>query len=118
MKLHTKLLPHEISDAFRTVKDDGDMTADIEFVQFDAENSRSHDNGYKIQLGTYDPKSGPKNSRYHKNSGQYGASDIWAATYDEWGCFVAEIFSRDPGAKFGSYDGVDDFNAKTEDRYC
>lgn len=43
------------------------------------------------------------------NSGFRGSSHRKAATYDEWGVFLAELFKRDPEAKAGPYSGADDF---------
>jgi hypothetical protein len=118
VKLHTKLISHEIIDALWDVKKRGLMTRDIDFVQFEYENSRTHPNGYLIQLGTDDKTSGPTNSRHYKNSGQWGAdTQVWAATYDEWGWFIAELFERDPDAKFGHYKSYDDFHAQTKTRF-
>src|ERR1700743_1588799 len=121
MKLHTKLLGNEIRAAMRAAKDKGLVTEDIGFARFEFENSRSHDNGYHIQLGTDDKTSGPKKSRYHRNSGERGARNSyygdyreWAATYDEWGWFMAEVFKLDPDAKWGDkswgYNNLNDFN--------
>lgn len=117
MKLHTKLLAHEVRNALQTVKDVGQVADDVHFVQFDYEGSKSRDNGYLVQLGTYDQCSGPKNSRHYKNSGTHGASDIWAATYEEWGWFIAEIFALDPDAIFGAYKSLDSFNEQTSDQF-
>lgn len=124
MKLHTKLYSQALRKAMADTKAAGQMTEDIEFVQFAPEGSRSHDYGYKIQLGTYDQRSGPTNSRHYKNSGSRGArseymngENVWAATYDEWGWFIARIFAADPDARFGEYRGRDDFNRKTKNAY-
>ena len=116
MKLHTKLDYSQITNAMREVKQRGQVTEDVFFVQFDYENSRSHANGWKIQLGTFDKTTGPTKSRHYKNTGQWGAdsdSRIWAATYNEWGWFIAEIFEMDPDATFGYYKGINDFHKKT-----
>lgn len=94
------------------------VTNDIDLVQFDGPNrSRNRKFSFKIQLGTYDKTSGPTKSRHYKNSGQYGAGDVWAATYDEWGWFIAELFAVDPDAIFGPYKGLDSFNAQTANKY-
>lgn len=118
MKLHTTLTARQVMEAMDAVKQRGLVTGDIQFIQFDPENSRTHPHGYKIQLGTFDKTSGPTRSRHYKNSGQYGAdTTVWAASYTEWGWFLAEIFDQDPDAKFGDYKDYTDFHAKTENRY-
>ena len=63
--------------------------------------SRSHDRAYEIRL-TGSSKSAPRNMPGCK-----------AATYREWGRFLALVFKFDPGAKCGTYNGVSDFDAKT-----
>jgi hypothetical protein len=121
MKLHTSLHPSDVQDALNRAKASGNVTPDIEFVEYGVGNSRTHSIRFDIQLGTYDKTSGPTKSRRYKNSGQYGAGSVWAATYDEWGWFMAQVFDRDPGAQFGDrkngYNGVHDFNAKTGSKY-
>lgn len=118
MKLHTTLGYQQITQAMRDVKSRGQMTEDVMFVQFEHENSNSHPNGYLIQLGTLDKTTGPTNSRHYKNSGQWGSDNtMWAATYDEWGWFIAELFELDPDAKFGRYKNYDDFHAQTKTRF-
>lgn len=118
MKLHTTLGYQQITQAMRDVKSRGLVTDDIFFVQFDYEGSRSRPNGWLIQLGTFDKTTGPTNSRHYKNSGQWGAeTNIWAATYDEWGWFIAELFELDPDATFGHYKGINDFHKQTKTRF-
>ena len=113
MRLHTTLRADEVEaslwDAIRAHK----ITPDVEIVIFSSVNSRSRPYGYDIQLGTLDKTSGPTKSRYYKNSGINGAGQLWAATYDEWGWFIAELMHRDPGAVFGKYKGLDSFNTQT-----
>lgn len=48
------------------------------------------------------------------NSGFRGASHRKAATYDEWGVFLAKLFERDEEAKAGSYNGRQDFERQTD----
>lgn len=125
MRLHTKLSYRQILEAMAQVKLDKRMAADIEFVKFGFHGSQSRDHAFEIQLGTTDQASGPTNSRHFKNSGKHGATseyfhgeNIWAATYDEWGWFIAEIFAMDPKAHWGmNYTSAEDFHSKTEGRF-
>lgn len=41
-----------------------------------------------------------------------------AATYDEWGLFIAQVFRLDPDAIFGPYKGRDHFNELTRFNYA
>lgn len=114
MKLHSDTLDESaIFKALRAAKDAGQVTNDIHLVQFNPSGSRSRARGFDIQLGTHNPLTGPTKSRHFKNSGTDGASSIWAATYDEWGWFIARLFDADPDAIFGPYAGVEDFAGKT-----
>jgi hypothetical protein len=124
MKMHTKLSSQDIYDSMTVSKARGLMTDDIRFIQFKEQPSKSHPNGFLVQLGTYDQKSGPKNSRYYKNTGKRGAHSernegepVWAATYDEWGWFLADIFDRDPDARLGQYKNKDHFDEMTKGKY-
>ena len=40
-----------------------------------------------------------------------------AATWDEWGYFLRDLFKIDPNAICGRYKGVEDFNKKTENAF-
>jgi hypothetical protein len=135
MKLHTTLTSMEVSQALDRVKRLDLVTPDVHFIQLDGTGSRSRPRGYEIQLGTYDKNSLPEGytdqngrpvkTRHFKSKGDDGAStgwyepDIYAASWHEWGWFMAEIFREDPDAIWGSkswgYHGVKDFNEKTKD---
>jgi hypothetical protein len=57
---------------------------------------------------------------YHPNSGTAGADTLaygMAASWTEWGWWLARIFECDPHARCGEYKGVDDFDAKTNERF-
>ena len=41
-----------------------------------------------------------------------------AATWDEHGFWMAELFRRDPDAEIGIYKGAQDFNQKTDGAYA
>jgi hypothetical protein len=48
---------------------------------------------------------------------QNGNRDAYAATYDEWGWFLAHLFTVDPEAIAGPYGGADDFHRQTANVY-
>src|ERR1700722_2690850 len=145
MRLHTKLNRSEIHAALDRAKLYGHVADDVQFLDTnkpDAQtyqviaqySSQTHDNAFEISLGvdkdhTYQPL--PDNYRNQFGTRQktrrtariYG---YWAATWEEWGWFIAEIFKADPDARWGTrprYDGRDkyrwgyfdhaDFDAKT-----
>jgi hypothetical protein len=80
--------------------------------------SRTHARAFEVQLSD-----GAGNA--WRNSGQYGAAtwDGNAATWDEWGIFLAHLYGADPGARVGGslkrpiYADADDFHRVTCDRY-
>lgn len=117
MRLHTNTLDmSDVHKALKTAKDNGTVAEHIHFEAFSQHGSRSHARAFEIQLGTYSKLPGDK--RRYKNSGQYGASNIYAATYDEWGYFIKELFELDPELVFGNYRGLEDFNRQTKYAYA
>lgn len=56
------------------------------------------------------------------NSGSHGAASsdpfVKAATYDEWGWWLAELFERDPKLIANEYDGRERFHEMTEGKYA
>lgn len=55
-----------------------------------------------------------------KNSGNRGAGNEHAATWDDHGRWMARVFREDPKALIvacGRYDGAEDFHTKTKERY-
>lgn len=119
MRIHTnKLNAHDIRHCLAYAQRSGKVAPDIEFVVGPVLNgSRSHARAFEVQLGTWDKTSGPKKSRHYKSSGTHGADSIWAATYDEWGHFLASVFLCDRQAVAGHYESHRDFHAKTRDAY-
>lgn len=57
---------------------------------------------------------------HYPNSGTRGA-ETWegdlAASWVEWGWFLARVFERDPRARCGGYRGAEDFHLKTGQRF-
>ena len=103
MKLHTDTLTYkDIYDACRKA---GSGVG----VDSTRKGSRSRDHAFDVSLtGT---------STRRPNSGQSGAGDDYAATWDEWGMFFAHLYSVDPQMKCWAYDDADDFHFKTASRF-
>jgi hypothetical protein len=120
MKLHTKLDMNDVYASMLVTQARGLMAEDVFFYQIIEEPSRTHQYGFKIQLGTWDQRSGPKNSRNYKQmTTKSGKTDdkLWAATYEEWGWFLADIFDRDPDASFGHYKTKALFHEMTKGKF-
>jgi hypothetical protein len=56
-------------------------------------------------------------STMHFNSGKYGAGEQGAASWDDWGWFLAELFRRDPVMRAAYYDGEADFHRATRNGF-
>lgn len=55
-----------------------------------------------------------EHGRYYGNSGNAGANtQRRAASYAEWGWWLARLFERDPNARMGDYADREDFHAQT-----
>ena len=106
MKIHTNVLTART--IFASVPEGCYLayftTLDGRETNLDQVGSRSHDRAYVVRL-----------SGTSKNA-MRGLPDH-AATWDEWGIFIAELFKLDPDAKIGQYKTHDDFLAYTADMY-
>lgn len=112
MKLHSNLLTGtQIHTALRDSQTAGLVASTVYFHIFAEKNSRSRDHAFEIQLGCWEKIKG--DNRGWKNSGGSGASDVYAATYAEWGHFITALYEVDSEMVFGQYKGVEDFNDQT-----
>lgn len=79
------------------------------FTKLEEHGSRSRERAFEVILtGSSHRK---QNTRDHYRADQ-------AATWDEWGVFFGRLFNADPDATCYAYDGQDDFNWKTGDRFA
>lgn len=123
MRLHSnKLTTSDIYSAMDAAKVSGNVAHHIHFSVFTDHRSRTRNKAWEIQLGTYHKLPGDK--RGWKNTGQYGADSVgngqglYAATYDEWGYFIAELYKLDPELVFGHYKSLETFQRVTENKYA
>lgn len=80
-------------------------------VTFTSHGSRKRDHAFNVNLtGT---------SSRPLNTGKYGAdqSGDTAATWDEWGMFLAHLYSVDPNMDATYYADAADFHRQTGDRF-
>lgn len=135
MRLHTKLDYIGVAYALQQAKRAGYVTGDVMFAGgLKPYGSRTHPGAFEVQLGTYEKDSLPEGyrdqngQRLHvrrfKNTGDSGASsewatgeNIWAATWDEWGWFIAYVFAADPDARFGHYASYAGFMTQTNGKF-
>lgn len=123
MRLHSNTLRYaDIYGALKAAKDAGKVDGLVQFETFEDKGSRSRSRAYEIQLGWYGDKQ-PGDGRRWKNTGNRGADSeyngggCYAATYDEWGWFIAELYKMDPELIFGHYKTRDTFNSMTKNAY-
>ena len=76
----------------------------VQFERLDVKGSRSHHHAFDVLLSGSSPRRAQRN-------------DFYAATWDEWGIFLAEVFSRDPGARADRYADAESFHRITGDRF-
>jgi len=112
----------DIMDALDAAKRAGKVSAHVYFDRFDHGNSRSHQTAVELHLeASCEGRQGGCTAGHRwANSGKYGAESdnngtgTRAATYDEWGWFLAYLFAQYPDAWAGQYRGRDSFHALTE----
>lgn len=66
--------------------------------------------GWEVLIG----RAGSKRSF---NSGQYGAEGQGAASWDEWGTFLATLYEKDPEMRAGPYKSRAHFHESTNRQY-
>jgi hypothetical protein len=122
MRLHTNTHTwRSINEALSRAQAAGRVADHVELWICDEYGSRKRARGFEIRLGTHTKIKGDK--RGWTNTGKRGANSehngegIYAATYDEWGWFIAELFAVEPDAIFGDYDGRHGFDAATKTAY-
>ncbi len=97
MRIHTSATREQVEAAMRKAK--------VRATAFSEHGSRSRDRAFEVVL------SGASRRR------QNGGEREYAATWDQWGVFLASIFEVDPAMKCWAYDGVDAFDHRTNYRF-
>lgn len=101
MRLHTSLHLSDLQIAAKEARVDMMITE---------HGSRSRDRAFEVKL--------TGESRRRPNGGNYGADgEAHAATWDQWGVFLAYLFARDESMTCWAYKGADEFHAKTAYRF-
>lgn len=102
MRIHTDTLTHDdLTDAARA--------AGVSLNKSTQHGSRRRARAFEVLL---------EGSGTRGNSGWYGAADRQAATWDEWGVFLAVLFDRDTLATIpGVYENAEHFHWVTGNRF-
>jgi hypothetical protein len=74
------------------------------------EKVRLRQRGWEVLMGR-------AGSRRTFNSGQFGAEGQGAASWDEWGTFLAALYEKDPEMRAGPYKSRADFHRETSRKY-
>lgn len=105
MRLHTdKITSSDIHMAA--------IVARVAPVEFSRHGSRKRSHAFEVKL--------IGESKRHPNAGAargYFDQDVYAATWDQWGVFLAHLFAIDPNMTCWAYDGAADYAARTADRF-
>lgn len=122
MRLHTNTHTwRSVHEALDRAKAAGRVADHVEFEVCVEYRSQSRARGIEVKLGTFHKE--PGDGRRWTNTGTQGANSghngeaLYAATYDEWGWFLAEVFTADPSVTCYRYDGLSGFNTATKDAY-
>lgn len=109
-----KLTASDIREALKSAKDLNEVDALVDFEVLEGRGSRTRKAGFEIRLAWYGEKVKGDGRRW-TNSGTSGADTggFYAATYDEWGWFIAELFKADPNMVFGHYKDLNTFDTMT-----
>lgn len=138
MKLHTNLTDVQVSNALFRAQQKSLVTRDVHFTVFTPERSLTHPHGFEIMLGTFSQDSLPAgyvdqngmHLRVRRARNAMKGDAKYAATWHEWGWFMAELFAADPGSRWGQnparsrrpqhiygYASEADFHRKTENQF-
>lgn len=98
MRIHTNLPEHELYHAA--------THAQVSITDYERHGSRKRDHAFDVWLS---------GSGAHRS--QYRAQNVPAATWDEWGIFLATIFQQDPTAIATYYKDAEDFHYQTGGRF-
>lgn len=122
MRIHTNILTWQsMHSALDAAKTKGRIAEHVVFEACAEYRSRQRAKGIEVKLATYEKE--PGDGRRWTNTGNRGANSdqngegLYAATRDEWGWFLAEVFYADPEATSAWYDGRADFDAVTKTAY-
>jgi len=112
MRIHSDVLTTD--DFYRAARAVSEVAPDIYVDSCSVHGSRSRAHGYEVALRG----SGRRHVR-RPNSGRFGATsdNSYAATYHDWGWWLAELYRLDPDMVAGHYKSAEDFHRQTEDKY-
>ena len=105
MRIHSDVLTPELVEKATHARGMKGVAASVS-----VHGSGSHKGALEVKL------TGTSSRRPNPGTG-VGNSDGYAATWDEWGMFLAYLFEKDPKATATYYEDADDFHWKTCGRF-
>ena len=97
MRIHTNVLTER--DFYEAEK-----VAGVQMESFSKHGSRSREKAFNVLLSGASTRNAQSNN-------------FKAATWDQWGIFLNYLFQKDEDAKTDYYDGLGDFEFKTDRRF-
>jgi hypothetical protein len=117
MRIHSNILTEsDVREALIKATKRGGVDRMTDFAELNPRGSRSHKQAFEVRLEWLGTKIKGDGRRW-TNGGNYGSGSSYAATRDEWGWFIAELFQMDEHATVGPYKGMDDFDTSTRYAY-
>lgn len=127
MRIHTTLSEEQLRESLARAKESGTVAPVIEPIVLSEFGSHTHPHAFEVQLGSQEYDRLPEGylNQYGKRQRtrrRNHPNTAWAATYQEWGGFLAEVFRADPDAMVGNprgkaspwgYDGAEHFHELT-----
>lgn len=124
MRIHTDSLKRQdVVDALRKTKTDNRVGSNVIFNVLSEHRSTIRARAFEVQLIAASSIGPQKNGRQFTSSGGYRTGNDYAATHDEWGWLLSELFELDPNMVCGSgkhpiYYGAADFHHRTALSYA
>lgn len=117
MRIHSSIL--SASDFGRALKTAGLDTEGVYIDGITTHGSRKRSRAFELSLRAQDGRDRNGKGRRWPNGGSYGAETGYgkAATYDEWGWFIAALYGMDDQAIVGPYEDRDAFLRATGGAY-
>lgn len=112
MRIHSDVLTR--GDFGRALIDSGMADDGVYIGDLSAHGSRSRAYAFEVRLGAAPGRDA--NGRARRAAA--GLPGQTAATYDEWGYWIADLFRRDENAIVGPYKGAQHFDQLTRYEYC
>ena len=115
MRIHSDTLT--VDDLHRAMRESGIAAEGVFLDGVMQHGSRTRRQAFEVSLRALPGRDRNGKARRAPNSGQSGAAGGKAATYDEWGFWLARLFEYDPAAVMSYYKSRDDFHRATRNAY-